>query len=116
MLRELVIAGFGLCSIACSGESYSGGTMDARCDWGVLCLVSLDEGAGDCEWSVRSLDTSIATLRSLHGEPSEEVPVCGLATYERLDGLRTQDVVEVWSASGSDPDISWLSVEQGPCR
>lgn len=115
MLRALFIAG--LCSIACAGESYEGSaTTEDRCGWAVTWLVSMDEEAGDCEWSLHSLDTSVATVRSFHGEPSEEVPVCGLTTYERVDGLRPREVAEIWSPGDIDPDIAWLAVEKGRCR
>lgn len=108
MLRAIFVLGFGL--IGCSAETVvTSSDGELPCGWGALALAGMDEEG--CDWSIRSLDTGIARLRSLNGAPSEPVPLCEIETFARIDDLRPGDVVEVWMPPDADETSVSRAVE-----
>ncbi len=103
MLRAALLVA--LCSIGCAAETTTAeADGELLCGWGALALAGMDESG--CVWSIRSLDTSIARLRSLGGSPSEPVPLCEIETFARIDWLQPGDVVEVWMPADIDPETT----------
>lgn len=115
-MRRIIFAAAAMLSIACEGESYVETSVEPACGWSVVTLVSVDEEAGDCEWSIRSLDGDTARLRSEKGAGHDASRLCDITVHGSIDELRPSDVVEVWSAPGVDANTAWAAVEQSRCE
>lgn len=114
MLRTFTL-GLAALSIGCAAETYVTDETEA-CGWMVTQLVSFDEDAGDCEWSIRTLDVNTSRLRSIYGAPHDPTMLCDLRLYERIDALHPMESVEVWSPGPVDASASWRAVELGACH
>jgi hypothetical protein len=115
-MRRLVFAAGMLLSIGCSGEALVQSEPEPVCGWAVVALASYDEDAGDCRWSARSLDLSVARLRSADGECDDAAPICDVRVCERVAALRPREVVEVWAAPGIDAETARAATELTGCE
>jgi hypothetical protein len=115
-MRRTIPLVVGLLSLGCAAETYTTSYTEPVCGWTVVTLVSMDEDAGDCEWSLRSLDTDTVRLRSIAGTPSEPAPLCEADTFARIDALRPRDVVELWAPGTEPAGNAWEAIEQSHCR
>lgn len=113
MLRALFA---GLVSIGCAAETYTETITEPVCGWAVVMLVSFDEDAGDCEWSIWTHDPATARLRSVDGAPTDPAPLCEIVVYERIGSLRPMDSVEVWAREDMPRDDIWRTVETSGCH
>ena len=118
MLRGLAL-GLAALSIGCAAETYVAAAeteAEADCHWAVVMVISVDEDAGDCIWSIQTLDDTRVRLRSVDGEPAEPVHSCEVITYRRVEALRPQDSVECWSPEDIDRSTIWSMLEMSPCN
>lgn len=115
MLRALIAAGLALHSIGCAAETSVADPGDPPCGWMVVALASYDGDPDLCEWSVRSLDTQVARLRSVAGVPSDAVPLCEIETFGQIGALRPTELVEIWSSPEYAHEAASM-VEIGACE
>jgi hypothetical protein len=115
-MRRTLLAAGALLSIGCAAETYTTSITEPVCGWAVAVTASLDEDAGDCIWSIRSLDTDVARLRSIDGAAADPAPLCEIDTFARIDALRPRDLVEVWAPGDVDAETAWAATELGGCE